>query len=372
MQKALINPKIIRWAMQTRNINEHIIVKKLNKKHEDFIAWLEGNAFPTFKQAQQLAKILGIPFGYLYLKKPPEEKLPVPDFRTIENQKPVSNSLRNLLLYLEQKQLFLEEFFKSENYEELNFIGKYNIDNDYKQVAKFIRNWLEIEKLNKKNFLEELIEKLNQNRIFVFRNTILENNTHKRLDIEEIRGAVFVNKYAPLIFINENDTKKAQIFTLIHEIVHILINKSEFSDIKIENINKIEVFCNKVTAEVLLPEEKLSNLNLITSETIKKLSDTYNISQLATLYKLLNTEKISQKQFNFLYEYLKKEYEKFQDINKRKKAKGGDFYKTIQKRYGKNFLDIVKYSLLSEKITYKEASDLLNIKLNTLYKVLKV
>jgi len=371
MQRAFINPNIIKWAMQTKNINEYTIVKKLNKKHEDFIKWLKGEKYPTFKQAKQLAKILGIPFGYLYLEKPPEEKLPVPDFRTIKNQKPISNNLRNLLLYLEQKQLFLEEFFKNENYEELSFIGKYNINDNYKLVANFIRNWLEIEKLSKQKFLEDLIEQLNQKRIFVFRNTILENNTHKKLKIEEIRGAVFVNKYAPLIFINANDTKKAQIFTLIHELVHILINQSEFSDITIKNTNKIETFCNNVTAEVLLPEKNLSYINKITKNTIKELSDKYNISKLAILYKLLNTKKISKEQFDDLYEYFKKEYEEFLEKNKKNKAKGGNFYKTIQKRYGKNFLEIVKYSLLSEKITYREASDLLNIKLNTLYNVLK-
>lgn len=372
MQKALINPRIIRWAIETRNISEDTIAKKLHKKIEDVAAWIEGKEKPTFKQAQKLAKILEIPFGYLYLKNPPEEKLPVPDFRTVKNKKPVSSNIKKLLLQLEQKQLFLEDFFRSEGYEPLDFIGKFNTDSNYKKIAEEIRNWLEIPSLPTKDILDQLLQKFIENRIFVFRNSVLGTNNREKIDIEEIRGAVYVNKYAPIIYINENDSKKAQIFTLIHEFVHILINQSEFSDIQITSSNRIEQFCNKVTAEVLLPEKEIRKLpNQIDLILLDKISNRYNISKLAALYKLLNTNKIDRYVFEELYGQVVEEYQQIELMQRKKKSRGGDFYKTYNKRYGNYFIKIVKYAIETNKITYREAQDILNVKLKTIYNILE-
>ncbi|MFO0244704.1 MAG: helix-turn-helix domain-containing protein [Betaproteobacteria bacterium] len=59
------------------------LARKLGTKPDRVAAWEAGEARPTFRQAQDLAHALHVPFGYLFLAEPPEEELPIPDRRTL-------------------------------------------------------------------------------------------------------------------------------------------------------------------------------------------------------------------------------------------------------------------------------------------------
>lgn len=58
---------------------------RLGLKPDRLDVWERGEAKPTFKQAQNLANVLRIPFGYLFLQQPPEEQFALPDLRTVGN-----------------------------------------------------------------------------------------------------------------------------------------------------------------------------------------------------------------------------------------------------------------------------------------------
>lgn len=57
-----------------------------------------------------------------------------------------------------------------------------------------------------------------------------------------------------MIFINNNDAKSAQLFTLIHELSHLMIGESAISDLAYQAKSSEEVLCNAVAAEYLVPE----------------------------------------------------------------------------------------------------------------------
>lgn len=58
----------------------------------------------------------------------------------------------------------------------------------------------------------------------------------------------------PLIMINTADQRPAtKLFTLMHEIVHVLLGRTGVSDPNVLE-NEVERFCNKVTAAVMMPE----------------------------------------------------------------------------------------------------------------------
>ena len=87
MADALINPLILKWARSRRGLNVEELAKKLNLSNSSqILLWEKDEEKPTFIQVQKLANILHIPFGYFYLDSIPEEKLPIPDLRTIDNQ----------------------------------------------------------------------------------------------------------------------------------------------------------------------------------------------------------------------------------------------------------------------------------------------
>lgn len=83
MVDALINPSILTWSRERAGFTVPEIASKLKVKPEQLLQWEEGTKKPTFKQAQNFAYRTHIPFGYLYLKQPPEEEVLLPDLRTI-------------------------------------------------------------------------------------------------------------------------------------------------------------------------------------------------------------------------------------------------------------------------------------------------
>ena len=73
--------------------------------------------------------------------------------------------------------------------------------------------------------------------------------------------------------VNPKDSPYGRIFTMIHELVHIAIGESVIQNTDFEatppsNLDPIEVFCNQVAAEVLVPEDEL--LETINVETLEE------------------------------------------------------------------------------------------------------
>ncbi|UEM07807.1 helix-turn-helix domain-containing protein (plasmid) [Skermanella rosea] len=81
MSKALVSPEMLRWARERVALSIDVLAQKLGTKPEKLTAWGEGGSQPTFRQAEKIAAVLHVPFGFLFLPEPPEEKLPIPDLR---------------------------------------------------------------------------------------------------------------------------------------------------------------------------------------------------------------------------------------------------------------------------------------------------
>ncbi len=91
---------------------------------------------------------------------------------------------------------------------------------------------------------------------------IVGENNKRHLRVQEFRAFALVDDYAPLIFINNNDTNNGKLFSLFHEVAHIWIgNDDVFNDHYLSSdISDIEIFCNKVAAEIIC-QQKFSKRN---------------------------------------------------------------------------------------------------------------
>ena len=85
---AKINPDILSWARERAQLSVSVLARKLGVNEKSVEAWERGDKRLTFRQAQQYAAKTHVPFGYLYLKCPPKEQLPLPDLRTVGGQRP--------------------------------------------------------------------------------------------------------------------------------------------------------------------------------------------------------------------------------------------------------------------------------------------
>lgn len=58
------------------------------------------------------------------------------------------------------------------------------------------------------------------------RTGVLGYSNRDRLDADEFQGFAVSDPFAPIVFINDEDAKAAQIFTLAHELAHIWIGET--------------------------------------------------------------------------------------------------------------------------------------------------
>jgi len=209
-----------------------------------------------------------------------------------------------------------------------------------------------------------LIKEIENLDILVMRNSIVGNNTHKTLSIDEFRGFAIFDLYAPLIFINTQDTHSAQIFTLMHELVHLWIGESGISALSYDDTNKIEIFCNDIAAEILVPINLLDvywdgEYDKFTEQYIQ-LANQFSVSTAVILNKLRKLDYIS---FDTYEKYTEFEKEKFLHYkrNKPKSIGGPNFYVGLKAKNGSNFSQALVVSTLEGKTLYAEAGRLLGI-----------
>lgn len=361
--------------MKVTNINISILKELLEKmpgvvdvsEYPKIEKWIKGEDYPTYNQLVELSKLFHIPFGYFFLEKLPERKYPIPHYRTTQDGEfQPSNELLDTILFAQKIQEWAKDIFLEWRQEKLPFCGKYKNNYDVEKVIRELKMIFEIQDnwANQKSTwteaLNDLIEKAEKKDIIVLRNGVVGNNTHRKLNVKEFRGFVLYDEIAPVIFINNNDAISAKVFTLIHEVAHILIGESASFDLR--NLqsanNKIEKFCDKCTAEFLVPTEEIYDIY----EQKRKLEDLakyFKVSQIVVLRRLLDTNLIGPQKF---YEQLKKIYEV--EIRKRH-SEGGDFYRTVPNRLSKRFVQLLIGAVQNNTILFRDALRIANLKPNT-------
>jgi len=374
MTEALITPDVLIWARERAEYTVDMLSDRLHTTVEKLKAWENGELKPTFNQAQELAKKLHIPFGYLFLTQPPQEKLPLPDLRTVGDKEPekISPNFRDLLNDIKQKQEWYRDYAIESGEEVFEYLGKFTIQDEVEVVANSIRDALNISQMERKKckkraeYLKLLTQKIEALGVLVMRNSIVGSNTHRTLKVEEFRGFAISDSYAPLIFLNSSDANNAKIFTLLHELAHLWIDRSGISSVELEEIhtNQTEIFCNAVSAEVLVPQKSFL-------EVWNKFEDFENNIIFAANYFKVSTFVIARRAFDSnlidkttFFNYYKKENERFEENRKqvrRDNNGGGNYYDTARTRLGNRFSEAVIVSALEGKTLYRDAGELLNV-----------
>ncbi|MCO6489520.1 MAG: ImmA/IrrE family metallo-endopeptidase [Phaeodactylibacter sp.] len=376
MAKALINGNILTWARQRAAIAPDDLAASVHVKEEQLMDWESGEDHPTFRQAQNLAKKLLIPFGYLFLAKPPAVEPQIADLRTVrdEERNKFSLEFEDVLNDAQRKQNWYREQLLQEGAERLAFIGRFSIADNVEYVAQDIRDILGINREFRnscsswEDFLSKCIEKAEARGILVLRNGVVGNNNRRKLSVREFRGFVLSDPLAPLIFINNNDTQAAKVFTLAHELAHLWINESGVSNVDpgsatIVPVNKIERFCNQVAAEVLVPQHAFLESwddKAALQENLNTLCRLFRVSAPVILIRARTLRKISDQAF---YE----EYPKYNAARPRTEYTSGNFNNTLPVRNSKTLTRAIISSALEGTTLYRDAARLLGIKVSTLH-----
>ncbi|MFN3075418.1 MAG: ImmA/IrrE family metallo-endopeptidase [Alphaproteobacteria bacterium] len=375
MAEALVTPKILRWARERAGLSVEGLAEKLKVDTTRIVAWEKGEDRPTFRQAEKFAVVAHIPFGYLFLRAPPEEKLPIPDLRSMAGrpEQPFSAGFLDLLRDVLYQQGWFREYLIEQGARPLPFVGHFAAGTPLKKVAKDIRAVLDLDgeetdKADWKQRLTFLSDQCEKAGIWVMRTGIVGNNTHRTLDVSDFRGFSIVDTVAPLIVINTRDAEAAQAFTLMHEVAHIWLGQSGISDPNLgrkgQEDSKIERQCDRIAAEVLVPEhmflECWSDDKDVAANSIL-LSKRFRVSKIVIARRALEFKKIS---WDTYWEY----YNNERLLWTKKPSRDGNFYNTTPARFGKRFLGAVLSRAMSGDLLLRDAAELLHVKPATVRK----
>ncbi|MDK8469526.1 ImmA/IrrE family metallo-endopeptidase [Corynebacterium accolens] len=360
MVRVEIAPSVLSWAVERTRIPVEHLKKIAGFKLVD--KWLEGEEHPTLNQAENLAKRARIPFGYLLLDEPVDDSVKVADFRTVKSGERIDYSpdLEEVLLNSESALAWYSDFVTEMGEETPAVCGKYSLEYDSKEAARAVLeevDWFPGKKDGTRDralILRDAIESLG---VLVMRSSVVGNSTSRKLDIEEFRGFTLLNKGYALIFINTSDAAVAQLFSLAHELGHVLLGEAGISGERNEH-RRVERWCNSFASEFIFPTASALDLfnqfqNL--EDYVTTAYRQYGVSRDTAIWTLSDSGAIAR--LDALH-YLSGEPLTNQRQNSNR---GGNYYSNITSRLGHRFSDTVTYAFAEGLISRKEASRRLGV-----------
>jgi Zn-dependent peptidase ImmA (M78 family) len=369
MNRVTIKPELLRWACERAGFDR----ADLEHKFPHLAAWESKAAQPTLKQLEAFAKVTYTPVGYLFLQEPPIEKVPIPDFRAMDNERigHPSPDLLDTIYVCQQRQEWFRNYARSMGEQPLAFVGSARVQDEIVPTAARIRTELGFDVNERRRMptwtdaLRHFIEQADGLGILVMCNGVVHNNNYRHLDPQEFRGFAMADDLAPLVFINGADTKAAQMFTLAHELAHIWLGQSAISDSQAVAVpdQEVERWCNEVAAELLVPLELMRqeyNPNAELADEASRLARRFKVSTLVILRRIHDAGDLTRQEF---WEAYHAEVARLRAIPR---GSGGNFYLTQAARVSKRFAAALVGSTLEGQTRYNDAFRMLGFsKLST-------
>ncbi len=373
MTRAAINPDLLHWARQRAGLD----ASELEARFPKLSTWEKGEAQPTLKQLEAFAKAVYVPIGYLFLPQPPQEPLPIPDFRTFSGRvlaRPSPNLL-DMIYTCQERQSWYREFTQTTRRPSLEFVGSATLDMAPERVAEAMRAILGFSVEARRDCptwaeaLRLFIRQADNIGVLVMVSGVALSNNRRILDEKEFCGFALADSLAPLIFINGTSTKSAQMFTLAHELAHLWLGSSALSNVSAQpasGFKKEEVWCNQVAAELLVPLASIRaelNDSEELNHALNRLARHFKVSTLVILRRLLDAKWFSRHEFESAWE---SETRRLREIV-RSSSGGGNFYYTTITRVSRRFAQALVVSTLEGQTLFRDAFRMLGISKTTTF-----
>jgi Zn-dependent peptidase ImmA (M78 family) len=363
-----VRPELLVWARERSTRDPDELTARFPKLWE----WERGTLAPTLKQLESFARATRTPIGYLLLREPPEEPLPIADYRTIGDEaiRRPSPDLLDTVFLCQQRQDWYAEYARTTGQPPLPFVGSLSTDTPVGEAARAMAEALDFGPAARggtwANALSVLIDHAEDIRVLVMVNGVVGNNTRRKLRPTEFRGFSLVHELAPVVFVNGADTKAAQIFTLAHELAHLWIGVSALSDADPALVTEIAVerWCNQVAAELLVPlasvRAAFQRHQPLTAE-LERLAARFKVSTLVILRRVFEAQYLSWDEYRRAYEA---ERERVLAILEEhaEGGSGGNFYNTQPLRASRRFSRAIIESTLEGATLYRDAFQLLGVR----------
>ena len=380
-----VNPEILSWARETAGLSVEDASSKLGfvdtqkrTSVERLLAYESGQEMPSRSVLNRMAKQYRRSLLTLYLYKPPRKDDIGVDFRTLPAEySAADNAILDALIrdVLASQSLVRSALEDEDEAEPIPFINSRRISDGQQAVLETMHSLL---KVRREDFYKQpnasaafslLRDAAESAGVFV----LLKGNLssyHTNVGAEIFRGFTIADDVAPFVIINDNDARAAWSFTLLHELVHLILGQSGVGNTAFRNPN--ERFCDDVAGEFLLPDDEIARLALNrTSDTsdiaerISKFAGTRNLSRAMVAYKGYRAGVLGQTAYQELANIFRRQWLNARDTNRRQQRQtdgGPDYYAVRRHRIGNKLVSLVARMTDTGALSTTKAAKVLDIR----------
>ena len=346
---------------------DEVVMRIPEFSYEKIKAWENGEELPSISEAKKLAVLYDVPFACFFYSRVPEKRIkPYTDRRTVNGStfKDISYEL-----WVEIKRIMANRETAIEvNPDAITMYDKLPVVDSHDSIKIFankIRGFLNIETpfTYKKEY--------NNNAFNYYRSKFESKGIMiaqiSGVDTEEIRGVSIYYDEMPIIAINNKDWERAKVFTLFHEMAHLIRRSSSLCLINFDDSDEEEKICDHIAAEAILPEKQFkevvteinSNLSVWDDWNLIKVADRFGVSTLVVLIRLYKLGIINGAYYNIRYNELSKGFE--ENSKKSKPQVPIDYHYRYLNKSGYLFPRTVLSAYSNGNISYGEMCMALNV-----------
>lgn len=361
-----VNHKVLIWARESLAINRNQAAEKTGVSAKRMAQLEEGEKPITLDELKEFSKAYKRTIATLLLKEPPKEK-PLPaDRRTIDSKDLGSFNEKSIMAVRKARAL-------SQSYIELknemgmqipNFNFFASIKDKPQLVAIKLREHLNLDELREiKNLnfaLDAYIEKVESLGIAVFQLSLTQ---------DKLRGFSLTDEAIPIIGIKRgSEPTTAKIFTLFHELGHIILNEGGLCDLSEKSTIEIEKWCNAFSGEVIIPSAEIMQMNIVEEQKqadnkiwakkeLVELGNYFHAGPLAILRSLLENKLTTVAFYNEKHQAWNKP-----SFGRSKHPEGRNIARETIKEKGRTYISLAFSAFDQNRIDLKDLSDFLGIK----------
>ncbi len=370
-----VNPKVIAWALTHSGWTKESLAKKLALSDATLEGWLKGTKQPTISQLESLASVLKRPLASFFLADPPKE-VPLPkDYRMLpERDGTFDNKTVLAIRRARRLQRLSKEMAHNLHTGLASSVPSAHLSDDLKGVVKKFTGLLGLTTSVRGGW------KSPYEAFRFFRNRIEQWNVivfKLSMPLDDARGFTLADEEPAVIVVNSKDLPEAQVFTLLHELGHVVLRRSGIgipdNAFFSRSVDEVEAWCNEFAGGLLLPADLTRAIfsessRLTDTGTLNSLAKRLNVSKAMLLYTMHKLNYISREEYsNVLGRFNPLKIEK----KKGKKMGGAPAAdKRCLSERGQAFVSLVSKNYDKGYITRSDALDYLAIKSKSLEKVL--
>ena len=369
-----INPAMLTWCRETCGVSLEEDAKKFGANRVE--NWENGVDFPTYSQLQQLCDYYKKPVAVCFFPEPPTYKNLSTSFRTVPDI--IGSSIFNfhtisLINEARVMQLNLSELNDGEN-APYRFFRSHIFRSDVGDLARQLREIFGVgiarQKQIKKSseHFEFWRDKFASIGIFVFKDAFGN---------DDLSGFCLYDDVFPVIYINNSLSFTRQLFTLFHEMCHIIyqtsgvdmLNDNAFHTRLTGNDLQIERLCNAFSGAFLVPDDdfkKEIKNQQPTESVVEHLATLYGVSREVILRKFLNLSLITYEEYAERSSVYTEDYFRVKAFSQLKGESQGNYYNTQAAYKGNQYIELVFRSYYASKISLTQAANYMNMKIPSL------